>query len=103
VNNRVDSKHRISVKVVLDAWFDEVSNATWTSPAELKQQYRSASVVSTERVVFNIKGNDYRLIVAISYVCQVLLIKWIGSHKEYDLIDAKEVAYDKSRNAGPAH
>jgi len=51
-------------------------------PAELKAQFRSASIVSSERVVFNIKGNDYRLAVAINYHYQILLIIWLGTHKE---------------------
>jgi len=103
VKNRVDFRLRKAVKAVLDVWHSEVSKATWSNSSELKQQYRSASIVSAERVVFNIKGNDFGLVVAISYTCQVLLIKWLGTHREYDQIDAKEVEYDRSRYASPAH
>ncbi len=71
----------------------------WKDPPELKAQFRSASIVSGERVVFNIKGNDYRLVVAINYHYQILLIIWLGTHKEYDRIDAKNVAYEKERYA----
>lgn len=60
-------------------------------------QFASASILSAERVVFNIKGNDYRLIVAINYPYQLVRIKWLGTHREYDRIDAREVQYDKQR------
>ena len=56
--------------------------ANWSNTAELKAQFRSASVISAERVVFNIKGNEYRLVVAIDLQSQHLLIKWVGTHKE---------------------
>ena len=91
------------MKAQLDAWYAEVAKAEWKSPAELKKQYGSASVVSAERVVFNIKGNDYRLVVAINYEYQVLLIKWLGTHKEYDKIKVGEVMYDESRYADPPY
>lgn len=88
-----------AVKAQLDAWYAEVAKAEWMNSAELKAQYGSASILSAERVVFNIKGNDYRLIVEVNYYYQVVLIKWLGTHKEYDRIDAKEVQYDKERYA----
>lgn len=97
VDNRVESRFQQALKLHLDAWFAEAEKATWKNSAELKQQYRSASVVSAERVVFNIKGNEYRLVVAINYHYQVLLMKWLGTHREYDQIDAKGVEYDKGR------
>lgn len=99
VRNRVERKLQRVVKAQLDAWFAEAAKATWRSPAELKAQYSSASIISSDRVVFNIKGNDYRLIVAINYHYQVLLIKWLGTHKEYDQIDAGKVEYEKERYA----
>ncbi len=82
VRNRVEVRRQRAVKAQLDAWYAEVARAEWKSPVELKQQYRSASIVSAERVVFNIKGNDYRLVVAISYEFQLVLIKWLGTHEE---------------------
>jgi mRNA interferase HigB len=97
VQNRVSGKLHAIVKAHLDAWYAEAARASWKNSAELKQQYRSASIVSSERVVFNIKGNEYRLVVAINYPHQVLLILWLGTHKEYDTIDVKKVRYDKSR------
>ncbi|MGB3836299.1 type II toxin-antitoxin system HigB family toxin [Castellaniella sp.] len=75
----------------LKAWFDEATQAMWTQPADIKAQYRSASVLKNRRVVFNIKGNDYRLIVAIAYKLGIVYIKFIGTHAEYDKIDAETV------------
>jgi mRNA interferase HigB len=57
-------------------------------------------VLTSERVVFNIKGNDYRLIAAINYTRQLLFVKWLGTHEEYDKIDAREVNYDEDRYLG---
>lgn len=75
----------------LKAWYEEAVNAEWSQPADIKVQYRSASVLKNRRVVFNIKGNDYRLIVAIAYRLQVVYVKFVGTHKEYDAIDAETV------------
>ena len=102
VDQRVAVSQQKAVKSQLDAWYAEVSNATWKNSAELKTQFRSASVISSERVVFNIKGNDYRLIVAIEYTYQLVLIKWLGTHKEYDNINAVKVAYEEARYADPS-
>lgn len=101
LRNRVPPKHRSAVKDQFDAWCAEITKVTWKTPAELKAQYGSASIISAERVVFNIKGNDYRLVVSISYHYQIVLIKWLGTHKEYDKINVEEVAYDESRYADP--
>ena len=75
----------------LKAWYDEAKAALWTSPQDIKKSYASASFVGNNRVVFNIKGNDYRLIVAIAYRYQAMYIKFIGTHAEYDRIDAATV------------
>lgn len=82
-----------AVKSALDAWFHEVSNAVWKSPADVKTAYANASIVGGDRVVFNIKGNDYRLVVAIDYARQAVFIKWIGTHAEYDKINVATVKY----------
>ena len=103
VNNRVSSQFRAGVKKHLGSWYSEVEKASWKDPAELKEQFRSASIISGERVVFNIKGNDYRLVVAINYHYQILLIIWLGTHKDYDRIDAKKVAYEKERYANSSN
>ena len=83
-----------SVKAALDAWFHEVRRASWRSSADVKRSYATASIVSSDRVVFNIKGNDFRLIAAVDYRRQVVYIKWIGSHSDYDSIDARTVQYE---------
>lgn len=75
----------------LKAWYEEATNAVWTQPADIKAQYRSASVLKNRRVVFNSKGNDYRLIVAVAYRLQIVYVKFVGTHKEYDAIDAETV------------
>ena len=75
----------------LKAWYEEASNASWTQPADIKAQYRSASVLKNRRVVFNIKGNDYRLIVAIAYKLQIVYVKFVGTHAAYDSVDAETV------------
>ena len=86
---------RGALKEALDAWFDEVRRAEWTNMAAVKQLYRSASVVSADRVVFNIKGNDYRLVTAMDFEKRIVWIKWIGTHSEYDRIDVKTVACER--------
>ena len=75
----------------MKAWYEEASSATWKQPTDIKAQYRSASVLKNRRVVFNIKGNDYRLIVAIAYNLQIVYVKFIGTHKAYDAIDAETI------------
>lgn len=78
----------------LKAWVDEVRKALWTQPADIKEHYRSASILKNRRVVFNIKGNDYRLIVAVAYRFQAVYIKFIGTHAAYDAIEAETVEMD---------
>lgn len=75
----------------LKAWYEEATSASWSQPSDIKAQYRSASVLKNRRVVFNIKGNDYRLIVAIAYKLQIVFVKFVGTHKEYDAVDAETV------------
>jgi mRNA interferase HigB len=81
------------VKAALDAWFREVQRAEWRSPAHVKRDVGAASIVGNNRVVFNIKGNDYRLVTAINYRTQIVFIKWIGTHRDYDKIDVRTVKY----------
>lgn len=75
----------------LKAWHEEATNANWGQPADIKAQYRSASILKNRRVVFNIKGNDYRLIVAVAYQLQIVYVKFVGTHTEYDAVDAETV------------
>jgi mRNA interferase HigB len=86
-------KRQRAVKGALDAWFHEVRRDRWENSAEVKKSYATASIVSADRMVFNIKGNDYRLIVAIDYGRQIVFVKWIGTHANYDRIDARTVQY----------
>lgn len=74
------------------SWIAEVEKASWENSNEVKRQYRNASPVGSRRVVFNIKGNDHRLIVAMAYKLQTVYLKFIGSHKEYDAVDAETVS-----------
>jgi mRNA interferase HigB len=73
------------------AWVDEVRKAAWSRPDQIKKQYRNASILKDRRVVFNIKGNDYRLVVSVAYHYQAVYVKFIGTHREYDAIDADTV------------
>jgi mRNA interferase HigB len=75
----------------LKAWFQEVIRASWNRPPDIKERYRSASILKNRRVVFNIKGNDYRLVVAVAYRMQIVYVKFVGTHKEYDAVDAETV------------
>jgi len=84
-------KDHAALKGALDAWFDEVKKARWSSGADVKRSYATASIVSADRIVFNIKGNDYRLVVATDFDKGIVWIKWIGTHKDYNKIDVKEV------------
>ena len=79
------------VEQPLKAWYKEATSASWSQPADIKVHYRSASVLKNRRVVFNIKGNDYRLIVAVAYKLQIVYVKFVGTHKEYDAVDAETV------------
>ena len=78
-------------KQPLLAWYDEATAARWATPQDIKNTYASASFVGSNRVVFNIKGGNYRLIAAVAYNYQAVYIKFIGTHAEYDKIDAATV------------
>ena len=73
------------------SWYREVEKEDWDTPAEVKEKYRSASILGESRVVFNIKGNKYRLVVKIKYEYRVVYIRFVGTHAQYDAIDAEEV------------
>lgn len=78
-------------KHALQTWFEDASRAAWRSPQDIKLRYASASFVASNRVVFNIKGNDYRLVVAVAYRFGAVYIKFLGTHAQYDAIDASTV------------
>ncbi len=73
------------------AWHAKTKHAQWAAPADVKADYRNASFIANNRVVFNIKGNSYRLVVAINYSFSVVYIRFVGTHKEYDKIDVATV------------
>ncbi len=75
----------------LRAWYAEASRADWKKPAEIKAAYRNASFLPGNRVIFNIKGNDYRLVVAVHYNRGMMFIRFVGTHAEYDRIDASTI------------
>jgi len=75
----------------LMAWYQDVKRAQWRTPADIKQIYRNASVISHNRVVFNVKGNQYRVVVAVQYQQAIVYIRLVGTHREYDKIDAESV------------
>ncbi len=75
----------------LRAWIAEVRQVRWRGPAEVKQKYRSASIVAGDRVVFNVAGNKYRLVVAVKYSAGIVFVRFVGTHADYDGIDAAEV------------
>lgn len=74
----------------LSSWYEEVEMANWNNPKELKAQYCNASVLTGKRIVFYIHGNSYRLIVDIEFRLKIVFIVWLGTHKQYDKIDAKK-------------
>jgi mRNA interferase HigB len=75
----------------LRTWYSVVKGAQWSSPADIKQHYPDASILRNNRVVFNIKGNDYRLIAAVHYDARRVFVRFIGTHAEYDGINAEMV------------
>ena len=75
----------------LKSWYHETSKSVWTKPGDIKKEYPSASFLADNRVVFNIKGNNYRLIVKLNYDYQVVWIRFIGTHSEYDKINANNI------------
>ena len=75
----------------LKAWFKETSNADWKDAHDVKTEYPKASILKGNRIIFNISGNSYRLIVKINYDYQMIWIRFIGTHKEYDKINANEI------------
>jgi mRNA interferase HigB len=73
------------------AWTQEAHRASWKTPQDIKDRYNCASFLANNRVVFNIKGNEFRLVVAVAYRCESVFVKFIGTHAQYDAIDAATV------------
>ena len=88
---RESSPDYVNSKGQLEAWHAEVEKADWDTPQDVKAQFRSAGILKDSRVVFNIKGNDYRLIVKINYPFRIVYVRFVGTHKLYDKIDVENV------------
>lgn len=82
--------HR-EARSALESWYKEVRAADWRSPSDVKRKFPSASILEGNRIVFNIKGNRFRLIVRVNYELQIMYIRFIGKHSEYDNIDATNI------------
>lgn len=78
-------------EVPLRAWYALASRARWKTPADIKAAYRNASFIADSRVVFNIKGNDYRLVVAVRYDRGLMYVRFVGTHRQYDKIDVATI------------
>ena len=79
------------VEEPLLSWYREVEHEDWDTPAKVKQRYPSASIIGDNRVVFNIKGNRYRLVVKVNYPARIVRIRFVGTHADYDRIKVEEV------------
>ena len=75
----------------LETWYYEATRAEWASPADVKDQYRSASILKGNRIVFNIAGNKYRLVVKVNYSSKTVFVRFIGTHQAYDKINAETI------------
>lgn len=95
VDGLAGKRDQPAVKAALEAWFDEVRKADWSGAADVKRLYATASIVNAERIVFNIKGNDYRLVVSVDFEKGIVWIKWIGAHRAYDRIDVTKVDHGR--------
>ncbi|MCV6611561.1 MAG: type II toxin-antitoxin system HigB family toxin [Amphritea sp.] len=81
----------LDAKGALEAWHEEAAKADWDTPQKVKEQFRNASILKNGRVVFNIKGNNYRLVVWINYAYRIIYVRFIGTHEQYDRIDVETV------------
>ena len=78
-------------KAALEAWYAQVLEADWARPGDVKEQYGGASILKASRVVFNIAGNKYRLVVSINYPYRVVYVRFVGTHAEYNEIDPETI------------
>jgi len=88
---RVFWDQHVDSRQALQAWYHDVKRAKWTTPDHIKAEYRNASFVGNNRVIFNIKGNRYRIVVAVKYQQEIVYIRFVGLHKDYDKIDAATI------------
>lgn len=87
------SEYRAAIES-LKSWVYEVKTSSWKNSNELKAKYKNASILGSKRVIFNIKENDFRLIVDIEYKLQIVFVVWFGTHEKYDKIDVKNISYE---------
>ncbi|MDH4200680.1 MAG: type II toxin-antitoxin system HigB family toxin [Spirochaetia bacterium] len=78
-------------KSALEAWYDDTRKSDWKNPSDIKEKYRNASILQKNRVIFNIHGNKYRLVVKLNYDAQIVYIRFIGAHAQYDKIDSENI------------
>jgi mRNA interferase HigB len=78
------SKKHAAAKPALDAWFQEAAEADWQKPQDIRDRYRSADFLAGNRVIFNIKGNHFRLVVKVRYRNGIVVVEWVGTHAQYD-------------------
>ena len=88
---RAGHKGRVPARAQFDAWLAIATAARWATPAQVKRAHPKASILKSGRVVFNIKGNDYRLITLVQYRVGIVVIRFFGSHAEYDKVDAEKI------------
>jgi mRNA interferase HigB len=96
LDSQTGRKGHAALKGALDSWYAETRKARWTNSSDVKRHYATASIVSADRIVFNIKGNDFRLVVAVDFDKAIVWIKWIGTHRDYDKIDARSIDHEGS-------
>ena len=78
------SQKHANAKSALDAWFGDAEESDWQTPQDIKKRYRSADFLANNRVIFNIKGNHYRLVIKVRYQNGIAVVEWVGTHAEYD-------------------
>ena len=93
IDARAGHRDQPALKAALHSWYAEVKSAKWTSTADVKRHYATSSIIAADRIVFNIKGNSYRLVVSVDFEKAIVFIKWIGTHAGYDRIDVRTVQY----------
>ena len=95
IDSKAGRRDQKSLKNALAAWFAEVQRANWKNTDDVKGNYTWASIISSDRIVFDILTNRYRVVTAVDFEKGIVWIKWIGTHKEYNKIDVKKVKYGR--------
>ena len=93
VASRSGHRDHPALKGALDHWYKEVEKAEWSSTVDVRRHFATASIITADRIVFNIKGNSYRLVVSIDFEKTIVFIKWIGTHADYDRLDVRTVEH----------